>query len=169
MQTNQHALARCIQTQEVTFLRRILVIMVALDSVDALSDDDVTLPKPPSVTHGSPESAAKPKPKVKGKASSKKAAQPTAIVKKDVKPKAEAKKKTMKRPAASLASTGSLEPAMKRPAGAKRDPNHISTCKSLYKSTGIWSIKLFQKEVIRVSRLNCQFIPVSTKVLQTVS
>lgn len=81
---------------------------------------------------------------------------PVAVAK--PKPKAESKRapKPLKRPAA--ASHTADEPAMKRPAkGAGRkgkDPDRVSVCKSKYKSNGVWSIKLWQKEVIRVFGLH---------------
>ena len=124
--------------------------MVALDAVDALSDDDAHMEARPD---------PKAKPKAKGKT-------PKSPKKTELKAKATPKKKPKmpkatpkKRPAAALSDpSGPASPTMKKPAakgkpGKPKDPEHISTCKSKYKSNGVWSIKLFSKEVIRVSRL----------------
>ena len=105
---------------------------MALDAVDALSDDDVAR---------GDDRAQSPKPKASPKMKS--AAKPKA------KGKAKGAPKTMKKPAASAKSESGT--TMKRP--SRKDPDHVSTCKSRYKN-GVYSIKLFQKEVIRVSRLH---------------
>ena len=114
-----------------------------LQSVDALSDDGTNTPKRPSALRT-------PTPKV-AKSPETVSAEPKAA-----KPKKEPKAKTLKRPAASATSAAS---PLKRPAaggkaggkGRRKDPDHISVCISKYKSNGVWSVKLAQKEVIRVT------------------
>ena len=115
--------------------------MVALDDVTGLSDDEI------AGQNRAPSPKSKPSPKRKGK-------------KTEAKPKASPKKKTeekafRKRPAAAVPSGPASPTKMKKPAakGRTKDPDHISTCKSMYKN-GVFSIKLFSKEVIRVSSLH---------------
>ena len=127
-----------------------------LDSVDALSDDDALSQK--AVQKKSPKKDVAPKAEAKSlKSGSEAKNKPKA----KAKPKAVAKQKSLKRPAAAVTS-GSATPrpksGMKKPAGRKKDPDHISTCKSRYKN-GVWSIKLFQKEVIRVTSMHILFKP----------
>ena len=125
-----------------------IVAMAPLEAVDQLSDDEVPEPSPMPA----PRPPALRKPKASARASgSSNAPKPKPAPKKDAKPKA-----TLKRPAASEAAA-----VLKRPAsrgGRVKDPNHISVCASKYKSTGVWSIKLAQKEVIRVTWWHCRFI-----------
>lgn len=116
--------------------------MPPLESVDALSDDEkMKTPKRPSALRN---------PTPKAKSPETVSAEPKA------KPKKEPKAKPLKRPAASATSAAS---PLKRPAtagkaggkGRHKDPDHISVCISKYKSNGVWSVKLAQKEVIRVT------------------
>ena len=126
---------------------------MVLGAVDALSDDDPKQTPPPKTGESKPVGKAKikssPKPKAKTKA---KGVAPKVAV--EPKPKEnvdEPEKPVMKRPAA---ASGSMAGApMKRPAGRPKDPDHISTSKSRYPN-GVYCIKLFGKEVIRVSSLH---------------
>ena len=133
---------------------------MALESVDALSDDDTTLALSPSagdrqVAHAAAKAKAKP------------AAKPKAVGKSEASPKPKGVPKTkppvLKRPA----SSGSAGSGMKRPAAAKskqKDPDRISVGESMYKKNGVWCIKLSGKEVVRVSWLHlipscmCKFV-----------
>ena len=134
----------------------ILAGSMALDSIEKLSDDDGPPSPPKKTTKSSPSKKVSPKAKPKtsaknktGKPKDSSAASPSVP-----KPKPKA---TLKRPASALptAAAGS----MSKPAAAKgrgkggkkgKNPDHVSVCKSKYKSTGVWSIKLWQKEVCRV-------------------
>ena len=110
-------------------------------SVDALSDDD-------AFNAAAPNHSKKKETKTTGKGR-----------KDEKKPKAapKAKQTALKRPAAALSSPSKGDPAsLKRPASkvvkeVAKDPEKVSVCKSLYKRNGVWSLKLNQKEVIRVT------------------
>lgn len=110
-------------------------------SVEALSDDEpVRAATPPKAR--SEEKKTKPnKTKAsagKGSTKAKPAAKPKAV---------------LKRPAATSTSSPNKGPSLKRPAAGKvaKDSDRVSVCKSLYKRNGVWSLKLNQKEVIRVT------------------
>ena len=126
---------------------------MALDCVDALSDDDAvaagTNATPSTTSRGAkaetlPKAKAKPQGKGKAKASPKKKVRKDKVTKAMKKPTPKAAPKTLKRPAS--ASQGSKP-------GPKRNPDHISTSKSQYKN-GVYCIKLFGKQVITVAKLH---------------
>ena len=144
---------------------------MALAAVDTLSDDGLAEPLPTPTAGGKDESPSKGggRGQAKSKAKSKPKAKPNPNVdpesessKPTPKPKPKAKsaekekakkaegKKTqcLKRPAA--ASSTEEKPPMKRPASSEEKPEKICTSKGMYKN-GTWGIKLFQKEVIRVT------------------
>ena len=77
-------------------------------------------------------------------------------------PKVEKKKSALKRPA----SSSTKEPSIKRPAGSRRDPDHISTSKSMYKN-GVYCIKLFGKQAITVPSLHWCFVQSKRNKVQT--
>ena len=148
---------------------------MALDSIDDLSDDDTrvaspkkaptpkTAPKRSAKAKGSPKKKINPKkkssPKVKAveetpddeQSAGDGSSEPIPKTKKTPTGKGSG---TKKRPASALASLSAASAPMKKPAGKGgrkgKDPNHVSVCKSKYKSNGVWSIKLWQKKVIRV-------------------
>ena len=111
-------------------------------SVDVLSDDDA------AQAAVNPNSSKKNEAKTKGKGG-KDQKKPKAA------PKAapKAKQTALKRPAGALSSPSKGDPAsLKRPASkVVKDADRVSVCKSLYKRNGVWSLKLNQKEVIRVT------------------
>jgi hypothetical protein len=134
----------------------LISIAMALDSVDALSDDETTIALSPSAgLQQLANAAAAPAPKAKAKAKTvakpkavpKSEASPKAATKSQPKPKGVPKAKGLKRPASASGSAGS---AMKRPASKQKDPDHVSAGKSMYKKNGVWCIKLSGKEVVRV-------------------
>eukprot|EP00435_Cladocopium_sp_Y103_P019070 s3309_g4.t1 len=151
---------------------------MALDSIEQLSDDDLAVAsaKKAPTPKRAPKRTAKAKSSPKKKSSPKMKSSPKAVEKtKDdeqkegdgstlvtSEPMPKTNKKTpsgkgggnMKRPASALGSKSAASAPMKKPAGKGgrkgKDPDHVSVCKSKYKSNGVWSIKLWQKEVIRV-------------------
>lgn len=141
-----------------------LAAMVSLAAVDSLSDDATVVLSPsagekekakkiakakgekPESSAPIPKEKAKPVAKAKPKAKSKAKSDPSA---------ASVNKSTvLKRPASAangpVTASESREPALKKPAGRKKD---VRANKSEYKRDGVWSVKLNEKEVIRVFRL----------------
>ena len=130
---------------------------MALDSIDKLSDDDGARSPPKKTPKASPKKKASPKAKPRTSAKNKigKPKDSSAESPSVPKPKPKA---TLKRPASALPAAPAAGSMMK-PAAAKgrgkggrkgKNPDHVSVCKSKYKSNGVWSIKLWQKEVCRV-------------------
>ena len=126
---------------------------MALDSVNALSDEETLLLSPSAGMRLAAKAKAEPTPKGKCEAkkpkTSKETTPATTTLKGDEKKPPNAK--SMKRPAS--AGSGASQPAMKRPAAAKsnaKKPKKVSAGKSLYKRDGVWSVKFNQKEVVRV-------------------
>jgi hypothetical protein len=157
-----------INLKEIVFfhpwLQSSLLNMVALDGVDKLSDDEAVAAsaKPAPSSSDSPKKGA-PKAKAKGKAktSPKKVSKDAKPEPKAV-PKVEKKKSALKRPA----SSSTKEPSIKRPAGSRRDPDHISTSKSMYKN-GVYCIKLFGKQALTVPSLHWCFVQSKRNKVQT--
>ena len=119
-------------------------------SVDALSDDEPARKTPPKAL----SEEKKPK-RNNTKGSAGKGSAKVKPVKPAPKPKAGAK--ALKRPADASSSPNKGE-SLKRPAAAGKVAkdaavavDRVSVCKSLYKRNGVWSLKLNQKEVIRVT------------------
>lgn len=148
---------------------------MVLDSVDALSDDADT--KGPAQTKAGQSAKAKAKCQATPKAKGGPKTTPNKVVEPKPKKKVEAPKDSdpveprgavpMKRPAASLGASGSGGAVpMKRPAGRQTDPNHISTSKSRYPN-GVYCIKLFGKEVIRVTSMHlvCEGVPNNLEIV----
>lgn len=128
-----------------------LLACMALADVDALSDEETVRLSPNAGVREANKKEAREKAKAKAKSSPK---QDTKEVLEDG-PQPSAKSKggpgVMKKPsskrAASAESAG--EPAMKKPAASK-DLDRVRVNKSMYKKNGVWSIKLNDKEVVRV-------------------
>lgn len=147
---------------------------MALDDIDKLSDEETVAPSPSAgvkeaakqASKAEAKAKAKVAPKAKGKPSSQPTEEVPKVEKEPAAPKTKgkgAKPAPKPRPKTSTAtpkrkrdaSAGASRPAMKRPAACtgrddKKESDPIRVCKSLYKRDGVWSIKLAQKEVIRV-------------------
>lgn len=130
---------------------------MVLEDIDKLSDDSGENGPKDRPTGNSPKPSASPTkklPKAKGKPKAK--GSPKVKTTKPSEPEPSAKA-VLKRPsAAAPASAGTtVSPSklvIKRPAGRAKDPDHVSASKSRYKNG--YTIKLFGKEVIRVSKLH---------------
>ncbi len=130
-----------------------------LSDIDALSDDaPLAEPAPqtpkPKKGKGMGKGVKKQDEKNEGEVAKVGKSPPPSKKKPKIAPKA--KPEGLKRPAASTkVRDGADGHAKKKPAVAaakKTDaPKKISVCKSLYKRDGVWSLKLNQKEVIRVT------------------
>ena len=124
-------------------------------SVDALSDDEPARKTPPKALSEEKKPKRNNTKGSAGKGSAKAKPDKPKVVKPAVKPKAGAN--VLKRPAGASSSPKKGEP-LKRPAAAGKVAkdaaaavDRVSVCKSLYKRNGVWSLKLNQKEVIRVT------------------